>query len=241
MRCGLLNHIRENCRYKFSAKCYKCKSFHAHFLCFDSSKAKPKGNNSKDTKKTTAEISVNVVNFSVMNACRNSINIIPTFTANFESQPNVSARCMYDTAAQTSFITENVFKKLNCEVIKSKISVNIVGFNEYKQVDSKLVKLVTRMKRCSRSFNAIVVTEIWTKITGKFNPIVQAFEKAQLPLADKNLGKSSTVGILIGIDAAHMHFACLFACFFFFLINNLLCIIYLLRTYDCWQLESFEI
>ena len=143
-----------------------------------------------------------------MNACRNSNNIIPTFTENFESQPNVSVRCMYDTAAQTSFITENAFNKLNCEVIKSKISVNIVGFNEYKQVDSKLVKLVTRMNGCSRSFNAIVVTEICTKITGKFNPVVQAFEKAQLPLADKNLGNSSTVVIIIGIDAAHI--SCVF-------------------------------
>ena len=139
-----------------------------------------------------------------MNACGNSNNIIPTFTANFESQPNVSVRCMYDTAAQTSFITENAFKKLNCKVIKSKLSVNIVGFNESKQVDSKLVQLVTRMNGCSRSFNAIVVPEICTKITGKFNPIVQAFEKAQLPLADKNLGKTSTVDILIGIDAAHI-------------------------------------
>ena len=38
---------------------------HAHFLCFDYSKAKPKGNNSKYTEKTTAGISANVVNFSV--------------------------------------------------------------------------------------------------------------------------------------------------------------------------------
>ena len=122
-RCGLLNHVRENCRYKFSGKCYKCKSFHAHFLCFNNSKAKPKGNNnSKDTEKTTAGISANVENFSVMNACENSNNIIPTFTANFESQPIVSVRCMYDTAAQTSFINENAFKKLSCKVIKSKIS-----------------------------------------------------------------------------------------------------------------------
>ena len=69
------------------------------------------------------------------------------------------------------------------------------------------------MNGCSRSFNAIVVPEICTKITGKFNHIVQAFEKAQLPLADKNLGKTSTVDILIGIDAAHILPVRSFVCF----------------------------
>ena len=60
------------------------------------------------------------------------------------------------------------------------------------------------MNGCTRYFDALVVPSISTSVKGKFAPIIKAFNKAGIELADKSLGNSNNVDILLGVDAAHI-------------------------------------
>ena len=210
VKCGFKNHTVDKCRYRFSGRCVKCRKYHAYFLCTYSAgneTASASGNNqSRNRRKNvdTQNVSTNVISLSVMNTTMNSDNIIPTFTTSFEPKLELSLRCMYDPAAQASFITKNAFDRLKCPVIRDNIDINIMGFNESKAIKTKLVRLKSNMNGCTRYFDAFVVPKISSSIKGDFVPIIEAFKKAGIPLADRSLGRSNKVDILLGVDAAHV-------------------------------------
>lgn len=207
VKCGLLNHTVQNCRYRFSGRCMKCKKYHAYFLCStESGGEKGKSEVSGKSKlNSTRKVSTNAINFSVMKTSTNdSPNVIPTFTTTFRTNPNLDIRCMYDPASQASFITKSSCDKLNCHVIKENINVNIRGFNESKLITTKLVKLEASLNGEFREFAALVVPEITTSLRGNFAKVINAFSDAGIALADRLLGKTSDVDVLLGVDGAHV-------------------------------------
>ena len=211
-RCGKLNHCISECKFRFSGKCLKCGKYHAYFLCTVKSDKTP--NNGKYTgarkkvpekKVTVRNFDTNIVEYNVMSVNSND-NIIPTFTVKVGNTKNV--RCMYDPAAQITFITRSCLDKVNYSIVDSNFKVNISGFNSSKIMQTELIELKMKLNNNITPHNvrAIVVPEIRTKVNDDIDDIIRGFNDAGIPLADRRLGREygRTVDILFGVDNVHL-------------------------------------
>ena len=223
VRCGLLNHEKSRCKFKFLNRCGHCNDLHAQFLCKSENKSnnssqkvqeknkdfKFRNKKSNNSSSKNENSSTNVVEFNVMQTdCDNSI-IIPTFTFNLARKAGkneIKARAMYDPASQISFISESLVNKVSCKNIKSNINLKITGFNSSQMYTSRTVEISTIINDRIRKFNAFVVPEIKTKVKNYSN-IKAEFDRQCIPLADKMLGDqndSGTIDILLGVDSAYV-------------------------------------
>ena len=227
-RCALLNHEVSSCRYKFFGKCSNCNAFHQYFLCVPKSSEKiktknyelnVKSNKNKNNFKTTSfkinsnanteelEGNANAVSVSVMTSNVNNDIVVPTFTMHLPKNKGfVDARVMYDPASQVSFITENVAHQIKHKVIRNNVNVNITGFNSVKTIKTKIIELTVKLNNKSKTFEAIVVPTIKSKIESEqFRDIVGAFNDSGIPLADKNLtSNNGSIQVLLGVNYAHI-------------------------------------
>ena len=208
IRCGLLNHEITNCKYKFSGKCRRCDKYHAYFLCnvkSDQGESDNFKNVNKNNKNKPYKVNTNVIQFSVMQTSSQSDILIPTFTVKFNNNDNYF-RTMYDTASQTSFISQAAYDKIKPTIVQSGLRIQVVGFVNTKTFDTQIVKLDLNIEGKIRSFNAVVVPEIRTSVSTQLGEIVDAFKKADIPLADKFLNGdySGAVDVLLGVDSAHV-------------------------------------
>lgn len=216
IKCGLLNHEVQNCNYKFSGKCRKCYKYHAYFLCIvepennfnnsSNNNSSNSSNNKSNKKGKHHKVSTNLIQFDVMHSTSSaSNNLIPTFTAKFQNVKG-SFRAMYDTASQTSFISEAACDKLKPEIVNPNLKIKITGFNESKTYETKVVQLNLNLNGKVRSFKAVVVPSINTHVSADLRLIVRKFSEAKVELADKFLGggDDGTIDILLGVDGAHV-------------------------------------
>lgn len=217
-KCGKLNHNISDCRFRFFSRCGNCGKFHAFFLCTDkgsrsnSKYSKEKASNDKNgnnfkrkPNKATAS-AANVVQYNVMLATSNDNIIVPSFTAKIGNKNNI--RCMYDPAAQTTFISEKAFKKINCRVINNNIKINVSGFNSSKIMSTKLVEMKVKLNNKKEHWNihAIVVPELRSKINVSLDDVIEKFKEINIPLADRLLCTKlpNDIDILFGVDNVHI-------------------------------------
>jgi len=209
VKCGLLNHSVSECKFNFAKTCDNCGSSHASFLCTNKTKAKtndkqPKGAGQKQNRETSA----NLVEFNVMPTSNSSDIIIPTFTVNLPSKNNKTfdARCMYDPASQTTFITEFAIKKLKYKVIQPNLKIKITGFNGSKTYESKQIEVFIKLNDKLKKIKAVVVPYIRSRIKSSlFGTVCSEFKAQNLPLADKHLTDrklNGRIDMLLGVDAA---------------------------------------
>ena len=196
-RCGLLNHKVSACQYKFKGKCKKCSKFHSFYLCVHENQ------NSKVKEKHS-----NVVEYSVMSTDSLSDDIIiPSFTLDLPKlhKGKLSTRVMYDPASQMTFVSQKVLDKIKHKTIQKNVQIKVSGFNESRIMDTKIVSISCSILGENVKFNATVVPEIRTKIQSKsFKNIKNAFKTNNLVLADRCLGDAGFVGILLGVENAHV-------------------------------------
>ena len=218
VKCGLLNHTIAKCRYRFSGKCGNCNKYHAFFLCTGDEKTElVNENKSKFTKKTSKnknsggnniKSDINTINYSVMSADVNENILIPTFTMNLDSNSrkyNCKVRAMYDPASQVSFVAQNYARKIKHAIVRKDVTVRISGFNETKTLKTDIIKFGLKLNGEFRMCEAVVVPEIKTKINQKgLHSICQKFKQNTLPLADTQLLNNNDIGVLLGVDHAHI-------------------------------------
>lgn len=204
-RCGYLNHTIDKCSFKFKGKCRNCKQYHAYFLCVK----KPK-TETKLEKQTKSQSSSNAVSVKVMNVNSDHSNeVIPSFTMAINNKNSdrskIYTRVMYDPASQVSFITESALKKIEHKVIVSSCNLCINGFNNSKELLSKVVEISTVISGQVRSFQAYVVPSIKTRIhSSQFSQVKKLFKRADIKLADSRLGDKGVVDILLGVNYANI-------------------------------------
>ena len=228
-RCGLLNHSVNQCNFRFNKKCKTCDSWHAFFLCSET--VKNAGKNEKEKKELKIpnknESKVNkfskhskdnsdiggretfAVEYTVMNAQINNNVLLPTFSAKYakENGGNVSVRTLYDSASQVTFISEHLLGKIKHKIVRDKVTLKIIGFNESRDLETKIVGLSLDVKEETRKFDAVVTPEILTKIpVNSLTKICKEFRSHSVPLADKCLhpNNDGKVDILLGVDNAHI-------------------------------------
>ena len=180
----------------------------------DSQKSKPPKKFKPERKRSDLPISASAnaceVDFYVMNAQTNlNENFLPTFTAKVQNKTNSFSqfRTLYDPASQATFISQRTSEKLKCKVIEPKLRVNISGFNESKSIVSKSVEFNLFLpNNKTRKIKAIVVPEIRAKLPNdsRLDELRKAFAEHELPLADKHLGDSGLMDILLGVHDARV-------------------------------------
>ena len=219
-RCGKLTHSLSACKYRFSGKCRNCNKYHAYFLCTAKRKnyagndklvAHDQGGKHQKQNRSSTEclkpkpMTANLVQYNVMSATSNENIIIPTFTARVGNADKV--RCMYDPAAQATFVSKHALEKLKYKVME-KIQINVSGFNSSRTIDTELVKLDMKLNNNPKphTVHAIVVSDIKTRINANISDVVEGFKDAGVSLADRSLGTDGDerVDILFGVDYVHL-------------------------------------
>ena len=218
LRCGSLNHNRF-CKVKFVKNCVHCNKAHESYLCYTKVERlsqsnpknvqKPKNENKPASRSNEAQDATLVGNthalqYSVMNvnAERFKSNVVlPTFTASFPRSKE-TARALYDTASQLSFVTERLAKRLKFSVLKNNFKIQINGFNESKTLDTRLVNVQLRINNTVRNFEAVVVPNIRSSVdSSELAELVASFRSCNIELADKYLTRDDgEIDILLGAN-----------------------------------------
>lgn len=204
-RCGFLDHTIDNCHFKFKGRCRTCKKFHAYFLCIN----KSYGESNHNSKQNKTLSSANSVSVRVMNVeSGRSDEIIPSFTMTLNrinGTSTIDNRVMYDPASQVSFISESAVERIKHKIIVSNCELCINGFNDSKNLISKVVEVTTNLNNEPRTFRAFVVPSIKTQIKSSyFTKVNKVFKQNKIKLADTHLGDNGVVDILLGVDYANI-------------------------------------
>lgn len=215
-KCALLNHTVTSCKYRFFSKCSNCGVFHKYFLCVKGNKDTPvdfpagkNKNQAQNLKSKQDKISSdsNPVSVNVMSNGDGGDNVIPTLTLKLpKKKGTLDVRAMYDPASQVSFITEKFAQRVRHKIVKESVNVTITGFNEVRNLNTKIIELSIPLNGEIRNFQAIVVKNIKSKIKSPlFKDIVRKFAEANIALADKHLNSNcADIDILLGVDFAHI-------------------------------------
>ena len=237
-KCGFLNHSVADCKYIFSGRCIKCNQYHSFHLCTKDRKSSQYSKNetvnptvhknsnlnvsleeinsdkNSDSDIPMEQTDANNIDFSVMHAnehCNGNEMLIPTFTLKLpriKKKKYVDARCMYDPASQTTFITKSVADKLKCRVLEKDISVTITGFNDSKIYQTDIVEFSATVDNDCRKVRAVIVPCINSKVNSSNLPsILTEFKNQKIPLADKylaDINDDGRIDILLGVDYAHI-------------------------------------
>lgn len=119
-----------------------------------------------------------------------------------DSQGNkLSARVLLDPGSQASFITENLFNKLN--VTSKSVNISVVGISRSTSSATRVAKInfQSRFMKFNSSLNCIITKVITNKIPSvSLNPRIIRIPKG-LVLADPKFYASSEIDILIGVDS----------------------------------------
>ena len=212
------------CQFEFQKRC-ECGYYHFSFLCLKRDgpfKYVKRENYStertyKETKKTDTEKTDDKNRTQNENLDKKPIAKVNTGTvwigkvssgqAILPTVTGQSGQCEFtilaDTGSQSTFISENLAKNLDCEVIENaKLTIN--GMNVSKDVDVKYVKVKVNIGKVNWTVDAIVVPEINIEINiPSLVKIEKYFKNAGYKLADRNLGRigtSSTIEMILGID-----------------------------------------
>ena len=147
--------------------------------------------------------STNAVQFNVMFSSLNNNVLIPTFT--LRNARCRGLRCMYDPAAQTSFVSERAVSALKPRVIDPNLQIQISGFNATSLKQTKLVEVDVDVGENTWKIPAVVVPEIKTTINANLSQIVKSFKECGIELADKFLDcGDGTIDVLLGVDSSHV-------------------------------------
>jgi hypothetical protein len=173
-----------------------------------------------DSKPTTVSeppiknTEANVIDYTVMHVnenCMKNEMLIPTLTLSLPSvkkKKGFDARCMYDPASQTTFITRAATKTLKYKIIQKDITIQITGFNDAKIYTTDIIEFTVALRDRLGKVRAVVVPHIKSKIkSSNFPSIVKEFKRQNIPLADKHLTSENDDGgvdILLGVDFAHI-------------------------------------
>lgn len=157
----------------------------------------------------SSKVATNVVEFNSMNINNSNGIVLPSFTLNLPGEGGkFDARCMYDPASQTSFITDSAAAKLKCKILDPNLTMKVSGFNETKIYKSRMLEVQVVLNGKERKIKAAVVPEIKSKInSSQFEKICIEFKKQKIVLADKYLNDSvlgGRVDMLLGVDSAHV-------------------------------------
>ena len=230
-KCGFINHMGKNCKYKFNKKCKYCSKDHFDFLCLSKmkvSKESPNANEKNGGKSfqkvdttgnsstshlisysvmhnTSHKIPTEVFNNSVLNNTSNNETLLPTVSIRVNGN-KICQRMLLDTASQLSFISESSLNKSNFKILDSNYVVKVNGFNNSRIFHTKLVELDILLGQYSRKITAVVVPEINTEIDAqKLKCVINGFKAANIELADKFLRHDSgKIDILLGTDNIHV-------------------------------------
>ncbi len=211
-KCGYGNHIAVDCRYKFKNTCIICHQSHYSFLCTNKSSGDQtpktelnknlnfkKENKNKKFRNTTNQL----IQLAVQNTAFEKV-ILPTFSVNIRGEKkSVPIRGLFDTASQSSFVTQDIADKLNLKVIERNICVTIYGFNEKKSYNANLVELELMIENEPRIIRAMTIPRIRTDIyISEVKNVAAEFERKSYTLADSNLKNEhcKNVQILLGMD-----------------------------------------
>ena len=215
-RCGSLGHKVNNCNYRFTGRCRNCTIFHAFFLCVKD--RKPVSNNKsssndngpkKQTDSDKMQTSSCVTEIAVLQShCPKSDVLLPTLTASLRKsnhKGNKDVRVLYDTASQSTFVSEKLLNKVKHKILKKNITAKISGFNTTKKMCTKVVELECMLGPQSVKLSAVVVPDIEVNNTAdNLDKIKNEFSRSRIDLADSHLNESQHIDILLGADQAHL-------------------------------------
>ena len=215
IRCGWLGHQVNDCNFKFNRKCSNCKSFHAHFLCTKNNKGTVEagsvksGHHHKKSSDNNIQTSSCATEVIVMQSfSHKSDMLLPTLTttvrkSNFKGDKDL--RTLYDTASQSTFISEKILSKVKHKVLRKNVHVKILGINNSKSYTTKIVELECKLGSKSVKISAVVVPQIDVKLSAdNMSKIINEFSRKNIDLADAHLTESSHIDILLGADQAHL-------------------------------------
>ena len=212
-RCGNSTHSTNDCRFRFTKKCVKCRSWHFSFLCGQdeiavqpTKKFEPKNNERKfkDKNNYHKETSTSSVWVELKSSFSCNKAILPTITGMIG---NNMIRCLKDTGCQANFIAEEIVKKNNLNIVKKDISLTVNGFNVAKDYQCCLVEVPMRLGDNIVMFDAICVPSLNIKLNiPGLTALVKRFSDLGFEMADKSLKESkiADVELIIGTDSLHI-------------------------------------
>ncbi|XP_068243236.1 uncharacterized protein [Palaemon carinicauda] len=205
VKCGMLNHMSSECRFRFKKRCINCNGYHMSYLCLSESARDGSSLTNKLNSNAKQEASSGVA----VTHQYSTNSILPTFTFSLEGNDSVY-RGLKDSGSQSTFVSARLANSCKFKIVHSNIELTVKGFNESKRYCTKVIKMPLRIGDSVEHILAIVVPEISINLELPFlGELVEAVHSKGLVLADKllnsNLRKIDNVHLLLGTDS----FSCL--------------------------------
>lgn len=198
--CLRKNHRVSEC--KRSKNCRSCGKKHHQSICFPREKSSALNNQTAQQRSSSTEIQdVEVVTTNIARS-RTSI-ILQTaraFVRGKENDITISARILFDSGSQRSYITKALRDRLNiprgkCETLH----LNTFGGNAHRRQQCDVVELLLRKNGEEISVNALTFPTICSKLPTSIE--INRYPHLQsLQLADDFESQNGTIDILIGSD-----------------------------------------
>ena len=134
--------------------------------------------------------------------------MIPTFSAyiNPKKGSQLRVRVLYDTASQSSFITQKLVDSIPHTNVESPDYIKVAGFNETKVIQCEVVNFQMSTGNRRFSLDAIVVPTIPQFIRmNRLGKLLDDFRTHDIELGDKDLRSEGygAIDILMGTNAMH--------------------------------------
>lgn len=220
--CLRNNHTVDTCR---SIPCRKCQKKHNTLLHIDFSANNANTNpNWSKNKDNVASNVPNKVNCNISNANENAVQIPHTqdsttnshFSSNYSSGSVLLStvliyiydnkgsihmcRALLDNGSESTFITENLCKKLNVPLQSTNLSITGIGHTYTKALKLSNVTIESRQTDFKMNLKCLVLSKITNKIPTLFVDISQLNIPSNLILADPSFNEPGPIDILIGAD-----------------------------------------
>ena len=208
IKCTSAKHLKECNNTKI--KCFECQGSHLTYLCNAKTpkSSKPEGKKPENSDGTSTVSSVS--NIITMSAYSSDHDIVlPSFTALVQGSKGklVKNRALFDACSQSSFITEALSKRINCEVVEGNVSLSVKGFNSRKVYKTRKVKFKLDIAGKLHEIHAVCVPNIDIALDLTDLPKVShAFNSKKISLADCNLSsnKVNDIQLVLGSDFAYV-------------------------------------
>ena len=217
IKCSYASHCTKNCKFNFRSNCRNCDMPHMTFLCLKTNVelsanyvAIGTGNDYENEQNyDDVEVSTSVVEIS--NVQGTDAVLLPTFTAHILDGNGTlnKVRIFKDSGCQRVFIRTDLSDKLNLEILKNNLPLNIHGFLSKAKVDTKLVKVNLVIDGKVLDVDAICIDKISTKFdTGDIEKIISNFKNQGYRFADAelevNMGVVKNIDIVLGTEYDHI-------------------------------------
>ena len=201
VKCGYMNHVTQQCKFKFQRKCRHCSKWHFEFLCPQWSTGSQKSKlPADDSKVVHTEASSGIVVLPSV-GCD---SLLSTFSFTVH---NEVFRGLIDRGSQSSFVSESLATSHNLKILQSNVKLTVHGFNKQQNYLSRLVELPIRLGGLLHVIPCLVVPQVKVDLKlPQLGSVIEAFLQKGYVLADSNLNKNSisisNIDFLLGSDAA---------------------------------------